>query len=142
MRRVSGASPTRRPARRCTLSAGEKPAVSAKDAALQKRLRLIGVCVLFIGLSAAALVKGAAVAADDNALADTKRYEYQMELIGGKSNELAFEIREWFTGLWHGAGLAHTLAFISIITSVACFYVAHRLGYPAPASADTAGRDA
>ena len=124
------------------MGAEGKKALSARDQAIQKRLRLAGVAVLFVGLSAAALINGAAAPVDESILADTKRSEYQMELIGGKSNEFAYEIREWFSGLWHGTGLAHMLAFLSIATFLTCFFLAHRLNFaPRPANRP-AGKDA
>jgi hypothetical protein len=106
--------------------------ISAKDRALQARLRKIGAVVLVAGLFAAVLVYATAAPADEASVADSKRNEYQMELIGGKSNLLATEIREWFGSLWHGRKLAHTLAFLTVGGSLACFFLAHRLNYLPP----------
>jgi hypothetical protein len=114
------------------MSAAEIPEMSGKDRVLQARLRQIGFVVLVAGLLAAVLVYSMAAPADEASTADSKRNEYQMELIGGKSNLLATEIREWFASLWHGRRLAHTLAFLSVGGSLACFFLAHRLNYLPP----------
>ena len=107
--------------------------MSEKDADLQARLRLIGVGILVVGLLAATAVDLMARSGAVGPGTDTKNYEYQMEFIGGKSNILATQITDWFSGLWHGRKLAQTLAFISVVGSLACFFVAHRLNYaPAP----------
>jgi hypothetical protein len=111
------------------LNADEKQDLAAKDVALQTRLRLIGVSVLAVGLLAAAFVDGLAGSNDNASSTNNKTYEYQMEVIGGKSNLLATEIREWVGSLWHGRRLAHTLAFLSVGGSLACFFLAHRLNH-------------
>ena len=114
-------------------------AIPERDRKLQARLRLAGAAILIVGLAAAALVYRSAVADYDSAyvkiLNNTKKNEYDMELIGGKANILASELREWFAGLWHGKGLAHTLTFLSVGGSLACFFVAHRLNH-CPAGED------
>jgi hypothetical protein len=102
--------------------------ISKEDEALQARLRLIGKVVLIVGLAGSALAYVAAAPEDEAAPEESKRYLYEMEYIGGKSNLLAAEVRLWFDGLWHGKGLAHMLAFVAIAGSLACFFLANRLG--------------
>jgi hypothetical protein len=111
---------------------GDRRELSASDAALYARLRLVGLVMLIAGLAAAAMVGAAAPHPDEGAAEDAKRYEYQMELVGGKSNLFAAEVREWFDGLWHGRGLSHFLAFVSVGGSSMCFFLAHRLRQFAP----------
>jgi hypothetical protein len=110
-----------------------KKEIPERDRKLQARLRLAGAIILLAGLTSAALIYRFAVTDYDSAyvklLNNTKKNEYDMELIGGKANILASEIREWFAGLWHGKGLAHTLTFLSVGGSLACFFVAHRLNH-------------
>jgi hypothetical protein len=117
------------------LGAGTRGDISAADRALMVRLRKVGAVILVAGLLAAVLVYATAPPADPALTSETKRNEYQMEMIGGKSNLLATEIREWFAGLWHGRRLAHTLAYLSIGGSLACFFLAHRLEHFAPRDA-------
>jgi hypothetical protein len=47
-----------------------------------------------------------------------KAYLRQMEVIGGKANVLAAELREWFDGLWHGKNLAYTTAAFTVLVSL------------------------
>lgn len=58
---------------------------------------------------------------------NTRAYQGQMEYIGGKANVLGSEISGWFTGLWHGRNLAYTLAVLTIVIALLCFYVAFAL---------------
>lgn len=110
-----------------------RSAIPERDRRLQARLRLAGALILLVGLASAALVYRSAVTDYDSAvvkvLNNTKKNEYDMEVIGGKANILASELREWFAGLWHGRRLAHTLTLFSVGGSLACFFVAHRLNY-------------
>jgi hypothetical protein len=119
--------------------------MSEKDITLRKRFRLIGVLILVAGLLAAAVIDRRAAPGDESSdailVGNTKRYEYEMERIGGKSNVVATEIREWFGSLWHGRRLAHTLVFLSIGGSLACFLMAHLLTYPPPPDNQTGGQD-
>lgn len=124
------------------MSAKPKAPISARDVRLQLRLRVAGALVLFAGLGVAALVSVQAAPDDPSLDAQQKVYDYQMEMIGGKSNVMAADFREWFAGLWHGQNLAHTLAFLSLGGSLGCFLVAHRLNYapratPPPGGAAT-----
>jgi hypothetical protein len=100
------------------------------DRALQARLHLVGVAILVVGLLASVIVDAKAPPPDEGAYSDSRRYEYEMEQIGGKSNLLAAEIREWFGGLWHGKGLARLLACVSVGGSFGCFYLAYRMNHP------------
>ena len=113
--------------------------IPEKDRILQARLRLAGALILLVGLAAAAVVNRTAAPDPDSAyvkmLNNTKRTEYEMEVIGGKANLFAAELREWFSSLWHGRRLAHTLAFLSAGGSLACFFVAHRLNFSPPPEA-------
>jgi len=115
------------------LTSRTKNALPESDRRLQKRLRLAGAVILLAGLAAAALAYRSAVTDYDSAyvkmLNNTKKNEYDMELIGGKANILASELREWFASLWHGRRLARTLTVLSVGGSLACFFVAHRLNY-------------
>ena len=83
------------------------------------RLRLISAAILIAGLLSSMVIYWNAtpeVAGYDPE--DSKQYLRQMELYGGKANVLAYEFREWFTGLWHGRSLAVTVAVISVLVAV------------------------
>lgn len=105
---------------------------------LPKRLNLIGIVVLVLGLAGAALIyvtskddAGPAVGyviADGHAYAiapaDSKKYRHDLELYGGKAAVLADEFSNWFAGLWQGRALAFTVAGISIAVAVGLFFLA------------------
>jgi hypothetical protein len=119
----------------CAVDTGEKRGLSESDAALYERLRRVGTVILAAGLPAAALVALTAAPVDEGVAADSKRYEYEMELVGGKSNVFAAEVNGWIAGLWHGRGLAHLLAFVAVAGSFMCFFLAHRLKHHGPRAA-------
>jgi hypothetical protein len=98
----------------------------------QVRLYVAGYVVLVAGTIASAWAYRVAVADEmsDSLMAqarNTKDYQGQMEYIGGKANVLGSEISGWFAGLWHGRNLAYTLAVLTIIAALLCFYVAFAL---------------
>jgi hypothetical protein len=99
-------------------------------------LHRAGWVVLVGGLSASvwafrkALADERVAAATREALAgmqNTKRYEYQLEVYGGKANVAATELQQWFEGLWQGRQLAYTLAILAVGTALACFSIAELL---------------
>ncbi len=57
----------------------------------------------------------------------SKQYLRALELYGGQANVLAYEIREWFVGLWHGKSLAYIVAGVAIVVALGVFYGASRL---------------
>ncbi|MEJ1959587.1 MAG: hypothetical protein WDM70_09345 [Nitrosomonadales bacterium] len=65
--------------------------------------------------------------------ADSKRYQYDMEHIGGKFAIVTDEITQWLSSLWHGRRLAYTLAILSICIALVCFLVAQHPDYKLPA---------
>jgi hypothetical protein len=102
---------------------------AARDLVLQARLRLIGWSILVVGWVVAAFVAGMASGEEDATLPVSKRDNYQMEILGGKSNLLASEIREFIGSLWHGRRLAVLLALVSLASALGCLLFAHRLNY-------------
>lgn len=107
-----------------TAGLGLKPA--------QVRLYVAGYAVLIAGTVASAWAYRVAVVDEmsDALMAqarNTRDYQGQMELIGGKANVLGSEITGWFVGLWHGRNLAYTLAVLTIIAALMCFYIAFAL---------------
>ena len=113
--------------------------IPERDRILQSRLRRAGALMLLVGLAAAVVVHRTAAPDRDSeyvkVLNNTKRNEYEMEVIGGKANLFAAELRDWFSSLWHGRRLAGTLTFLSVGGSLACFFVAHRLNFSPPPEA-------
>jgi hypothetical protein len=107
----------------------------------QSRLILISAIILMVGLGSAILIYLKADNSSDNILGyevagevvypitpdNSKMYEHDLELFGGKSAVLANEFRSWFVGLWHGKSLAFTIACMSILLSFVVFFVAKHL---------------
>jgi hypothetical protein len=118
---------------------------SARDRILQKRFRLAGLIIVIVGLLAAVAISRWAAAdaggSDADILGDSKRYDYAMERIGGRSNALASELREWFAGLWHGRKLARTVVVLSVVGSLGCFLVAHLYSFSLPPDDRTGGNE-
>jgi len=118
------------------MSPEENPDKSGSAKLLPARLRLAGVLILVAGLIAAVIIDRRAASDEAGSMADvlgdSKRYDYAMERIGGKSNAVASDLREWFAGLWHGRKLAHTVVVISVSGTLGCFLLAHLLTPPSP----------
>ena len=106
------------------------------------RFYLIGAAILLVGLSAALaiylkaadgpldvlgyeFVDGTAYAVDP---ADSKMYRHQLERFGGKSALFADDLNRWFTSLWHGKGLAKTVALLSVVLAFAFIRAGMRHG--------------
>ena len=97
----------------------------------QHRLRLIAVLILVAGLAGSVLIYLTAENVSDTGLGyeveESKQYMHDLELYGGKVNVLAVEFMKWFNGLWHGTTLAFTVGIITILISLALFFVAHHM---------------
>jgi len=114
------------------------------NARLVQLIRRGAVMLLVVGLLSSVAVIVTAGDPPDNAtayevvngvsypveVADTKRYQSDMERIGGKTSLLATDLGDWFSGLWHGKQLGVTLAVLTVIVSLLCFLMAHLLSLP------------
>jgi hypothetical protein len=110
----------------------------------QKHLYLIGALVLALGLGSAALIYANAEANADTAIGyevvngvaypidsrDSKAFQHDVRLYGGKFALLSDEFFDWFAGLWHGRRLAFTVAAISVVLSAGIVFVAKDLEKP------------
>ncbi len=52
---------------------------------------------------------------------NSKKYEDQLERIGGKSAVLGVEMQGWWDSLWHGRQLAYTVLVLTALSSGACY---------------------
>jgi hypothetical protein len=111
-----------------------KHRLSGPDLRLQERLRRVGLGLLLGGMLASAAVFSMTEPDDADEQFETKKYDYQMEVIGGKTNLFATEVTTWIAGLWHGRQLARTILVLSATASFGCFFVAHRLHFGPPAA--------
>jgi hypothetical protein len=101
------------------------------QSAYERFMRRGAAAVLAIGLCASAGIfflappdveetPGPYVASVDN----SKRYQLELERIGGKSAVVAAQFNEWFGSLWHGRRLAGTVAAVAAIVSLVMFLAA------------------
>jgi hypothetical protein len=109
--------------------------------ALPTWLNIISVVILLVGLGSAVLIYQRAANDSTSVLGyqeeggsvypvnpqDSKMFLRDLELYGGKANVLAYQLRSWFVGLWHGKPLAFTIACITIVVSYGFFYAAGHL---------------
>ncbi len=102
-----------------------------------ERLRFGTIAILVVGFAAAIVIYVTAQPPPANPLGyepeDSKKYVRDMEMYGGKSNLLAYEVREWFDSLWHGKRLAFTVAAVTVIAAGAFAFFA----VPLPPEAET-----
>jgi hypothetical protein len=110
----------------------------------RKRLYLASALILVLGLCAAAVIYATTGNDSDGAVgyevingvaypvapADSKAYQRELERFGGKANVLAAELTRWFAGLLQGRKLAFTVAFLSIVVSLALYLYARLLEEP------------
>jgi len=123
-----------------------------KTANMETYLKLISAFILLVGLGGAIVIYLTAENGSDgaggyevegggvypNTPENSRMYEHDLELYGGKAAVLANEFRYWFTGLWHGRSLAFTVASIAILISFVTFFVGTHL----PPDTTSHGRDA
>jgi hypothetical protein len=107
----------------------------------QKRLYLIGALLLALGLASAALIYANAEDNADIALGyemvngvayptaskDSKAFQRDVRLYGGKFALLSDEFTDWFGSLWRGRRLAFTVAALSVVLSAGLVFVANVL---------------
>jgi hypothetical protein len=112
-----------------------------KSALSRMRLYVVALAVLGLGMCAALLVYSHADDAPSDAIGyivvdgmkypiaagDSKRYQRDLEMFGGKASVLFDEFTRWFARLWQGKTLGLTLAALSGLVSLALFLFAYWL---------------
>jgi hypothetical protein len=104
------------------------------------RIRRWGWLLLLVGWSFAAVIY--INAASDSAIESTesivggRSYDYNIERIGGKAALYAARFNEWLGGLWHGRTLSYTVAVLTLVLAIACFWVASLISEPMPDETD------
>ncbi|WP_316412452.1 hypothetical protein [Mesoterricola silvestris] len=96
------------------------------------RIRLVTGSILAAGaLSALVLHRFAVTTAAPFALEDenSKAYLRQLEMMGGKANLLASQVRQGFASLWQGTTLAYTVFWISVAVAGIFWVVATQTGH-------------
>jgi len=91
-----------------------------ENAHVRTCLNLASALILILGLGSAVWIYQTAANASKSVLGyeegggslypvapeDSKMFMRDLELYGGKANVFAYQLRGWFTGLWHGKSLA------------------------------------
>ncbi len=126
--------------------------LSLKNPDRRKLLYICAGAVLVAGLVCSALIYTASVYYSNSVRAyesgegaylpspdNSKQYLRELELYGGTANVLAYELRTWFDGLWHGKSLAYTIIFITVLVSSGLFYAARLT--PSGAGSSGAGEE-
>ena len=58
---------------------------------------------------------------------DSKIYQRDLQMVGGKAFVLVDQFQSWFMGLWHGKSLAFVVAGITLLIAAGFFYAANNL---------------
>jgi hypothetical protein len=94
----------------------------------RRQIRNVAAMLLALGLGSALVVYLTAGPTPADPLGDpldSKKYLRELELYGGKANVLSVELRQWFSGLWHGRSLAATVAVLTMFLTFAFWFVAN-----------------
>jgi hypothetical protein len=102
---------------------------------LHRRIHLAGIVVLAVGLLSAMAIYVFATLHDSASNAPDfsadRRFNYEMERVGGKFTVYAAAFNRWLSTLWSGTALAYTVAVLSLLIALLCFWLANFLSYPA-----------
>ena len=85
-----------------------------------RHARVVAMTILGVGFATGLWIYlTAAPPADpsDIGLNESKQYQRQVELYGGKANVLALEAMDWLRSLTHGRRLAITVAAVTVIVA-------------------------
>ena len=111
---------------------------SWKSANRRTILTVFGVTTFIIGLTVSAVIYLGADDSEPDVLGyeiiggtaypiqpeDSKTYQRDLEMAGGKMYVLIDEFQRWFSGLWHGKTLAVIIAVAAGLTSAGLLYFA------------------
>ena len=112
-----------------------------KVANKQDILTIFGIMILLIGFGISVFIYLMADNDENNFLGyeviggsaypirpeDSKAYQRDLQIVGGKAYVLEDQFQRWFTGLWHGKSLAFMVAGITLLISAGFFYAANNL---------------
>jgi hypothetical protein len=101
---------------------------------LHRRIHQTGIGILVLGLFSAALIylvaynNPEAHPAPD--FSSDRRFNYEVERLGGKAAVYIAAFNRWLGSLWHGTMLAFTVATLSVLIALLCFWIANLMAYP------------
>jgi hypothetical protein len=112
---------------------------------LHERIFYAGVLILVAGLTGAALIfwftADSALKKTEIEFANPRAYEFQIERLGGKATVYVVRFNEWFTGLWQGRPLAYTVAVLTLVIALICFWLSKRMAEALPPDRDQGGEE-
>ena len=99
-----------------------------------RKIQLVGTSVLVTGLIAALVIYLMARAGSGVQnmpdFSQDRRFNLELERIGGKSAVYVAAFDRWLSGLWHGTALAYTVVAMSVVVALVCFWLANLMSYP------------
>ena len=101
---------------------------------LHVRIHKAGIWILVLGIATAVVIYISAVsgapALDLPNFTQDRRFNYELERLGGKAAVYLAAFNYWFASLWHGTNLAFTVAALALFAALVCFWLARFLSYP------------
>ena len=101
---------------------------------LHRRVHQAGYWILGLGIATAVMIYMAAVYAapggDVPNFTEDRGFNFALERLGGKAAVYLAAFNYWFASLWHGTRLAFTVATLSVVAALMCFWIADLLSYP------------
>ncbi len=86
-----------------------------------------GIVIFVAGLIAAALIYVFSADQISAGFLDRRLTEFEIERIGGKATVYVVRLNEWFGSLWHGRPLAFTIAVLTLLAALLCFWMSDRI---------------
>lgn len=102
---------------------------------LHRRIHQAGIVVLVLGLLSAVVIGVVALNNGDNGdsvpdFSGDRRFNYELERLGGKSAIYMAALNRWLGSLWHGTHLAWTVGTLALLVALLCFWLSNFLSYP------------
>ena len=88
----------------------------------------LGLAIVVLGLVAAVAVHFTAAAGDDADPVAHQREMREVARLGGTATVRTVEFDQWLDSMWHGQGLAVTLAVLGLVVGGACWKVGGLMG--------------
>ena len=121
----------------------QPPTDSPAPSPTHQRVHRAGLVILAVGLLSAVVVYVLAISHPDPHPAPDfsgdRRFNFELERIGGKQAIYMAAINRWLASLWQGTNLAFTIGTLSVLAALFCFWFANLLSYPPADAADAPG---
>ena len=114
----------------------DEPDGSLSGVPLHRRIFYSGVAILVAGLISSACIYLFGAGEDRGDLAidmgNRRASEFHIERLGGMATVYVARFNVWFSGLWHGKQLAVTVAVLTVLVALACFWLARFIQMTSP----------